>query len=110
MFPFNTKNPFQKWSKADTLPKNDFLKCAVLEELLQEFECCTYTEEELRKIISCYFSDIPLIRRELINFGYIQREPHKAIYFIVKRHITEEDINNNTRLKKHAESFKKTNE
>nr|MBI4157084.1 DUF2087 domain-containing protein [Candidatus Woesearchaeota archaeon] len=65
-----------------------------------------YTEEEVNNKIRRHFNEDTLLRRELINFGYMQRDPLKGEYWVVKRNLTKEDIEKNTLLKRHAKAYK----
>lgn len=105
-FPFDTEELFEKCIKNKVFPKNDFKKQAVLIRLLDNFEDGKkYSEQEVNDKIKEYFDDFTLIRRELINFGYMQRNNVIGEYWVVKRILTKEDIQNNTILRKHAEPF-----
>ena len=104
-FPFDTEAFFQKCVKHKNFPRNDFEKQAILLRLLKDFEDRKYTEQEVNEIIKKYFEDYTLLRRELINFGYVQRNPLTAEYWVVKRELTKEDIRKNTILRRHAEAF-----
>ena len=105
-FPFDTEELFDKCVKNKVFPKNDFKKQAVLLKLLDEFEDNKkYSEQEVGEIIKKYFDDFTTIRRELINFGYMQRNNVTGEYWVVKRILTKEDIQKNTILRKHAEAF-----
>ncbi|MFH1456150.1 MAG: DUF2087 domain-containing protein [archaeon] len=66
-----------------------------------------YKEIEVNEIIKKYFSDFATIRRELVNYGYFHKDSYKSEYWVVKRDLTMEDIENNTILKKHAEDYLK---
>ncbi len=88
------------------IPRNDFEKQALLIELLKNFEDKKYLEPEVNEVIKRFFDDYSSLRRELINFGYMQRDPYKGEYWVVKRELSKEDIRKNTLLKKHAEPFK----
>lgn len=106
-FPFDTEEFFNKCVKHKVFPKNDFKKQAVLIRLLDEFEDSKkYSEQEVGEKIRKYFGDFTLIRRELINFGYMQRNSVTGEYWVVKRVLTKEDVRNNTLLRRHAEPFK----
>ncbi len=106
-FPFDTEVLFQRFCKSHRFPSNDFEKQAILIHLLEDFkDAVVYTEEEVSQIIEKYFSDSTLIRREFINFGYMQRDPYKGTYWVMKRTLTEEDIRKNTFLRAHAKPFK----
>ncbi len=106
-FPFNVKELFQKCSKADKFPRNDLEKQAILILILEDFkDKHIYTEEEVGKIIEKHFSDSTTLRRELINYGYMKRNPEKGTYWVVKRILTEDDIRNSTMLRQHARPYK----
>jgi len=106
-FPFDIDEFFEKCVRNKNIPSNDFEKQAILLKLLDEFEDdVIYTEQEVNEKIRKYFDDCALLRRELINFGYMQRDPHKGTYWVVKRMLTREDIRKNTILRRHAKSFK----
>ncbi|MBW2970376.1 DUF2087 domain-containing protein [Candidatus Woesearchaeota archaeon] len=106
-FPFDTEEFFQKCVKHNNFPKNDFLKQAVLIHLVKEFEDNKkYKEQEVNEKIKKYFEDYTLLRRELINFGYMQRNSETAEYWVVKRELTKDDIRNNTILRRHAKPYK----
>ncbi len=104
-FPFDAEAFFQKCVKNKNFPRNDFEKQAILLRLLKDFEDRKYTEQEVNEIIKKYFEDYTLLRRELINFGYMQRNSLTSEYWVVKRELTKEDIKNNTILRRHAEAF-----
>ncbi|MBU0979711.1 MAG: DUF2087 domain-containing protein [Nanoarchaeota archaeon] len=104
-FPFDVEKLFQKCKENDSLPRNDFKKQAVLLRLLDDFKDRIYSEEEIGGIIREHFSDAVLIRREFVNFGYMRRDPRAGEYQVVKRALTEEDIKNNTLLRRHAKEL-----
>lgn len=105
-FPFDINRFFKKCVDNKNFPKNDFEKQAVLLCILKEFKDRIYVEEEVNNIIKKYFTDYALIRREMINFGYPSRNPYIGEYKVIKRTLTDEDIKNNTLLRRHAEAFK----
>ncbi len=105
-FPFDISNFFEKCVKHKTVPKNDFEKQAILLKLLEEFEDNQkYPEPKVNDKLKKHFEDYVSLRRELINFGYMQRNSLTGEYWVVKRTFTTDDINNNTLLKKHAKAF-----
>jgi hypothetical protein len=106
VFPFDVEKFFNKCVANKYFPKNDFEKQAVLLMILKDFSDEVYDEEVVNGLIHKYFSDDALIRRELINFGYMQRDPRKGKYWVVKRVLTDADIKANTRLKQHYEAYK----
>ena len=75
-------------------------------KLIAEFEDRIYSEEEVNNVIKKYFEDYVLLRRELINFGYMQRNPFLSEYKVIKRELTNDDVRNNTLLRRHAKPYK----
>ena len=78
-FPFDVNTFFKNCVKDNHIPRNDFEKQAVLQKIMEDFEDRIYSEEEVNAIIKKYFEDFATLRRELINFGYMQRDPHKGM-------------------------------
>ena len=73
-FPFDTELRFSKFVKHKAFPKNDFEKQAILIKLLDDFEDGKkYMEQEVNEKLKKHFEDYTLLRRELINFGYMRR-------------------------------------
>lgn len=93
---------FEKCVKNQNLPKNDALKQIILKRIMEEFNEKNYSEDKVNDIIKKYFEDFALIRRELINFGYMQRDPIKSEYKVIKKELTKSDFLKITRLKRHA--------
>ena len=94
---------FDKCVKNQNLPRNDALKQVILKRLVGEFEQGKkYGEQEVNEKIKKYFEDFALIRRELINFGYMQRDSLKGEYWVVKKELTREDYLKIERLGRHA--------
>ncbi|MBS3118633.1 DUF2087 domain-containing protein [Candidatus Woesearchaeota archaeon] len=106
IFPFDTKKFFEKFVKHHNFPKNDFEKQAILLYLIEKFkDSRKYLEQEVNEILKKYFEDYTLLRRELINFGYMQRDSTSGEYWVVKRELTLDDVRNNALLRRHAQSF-----
>ncbi|HLC32615.1 MAG TPA: DUF2087 domain-containing protein [Candidatus Nanoarchaeia archaeon] len=105
-FPFDTEKLWEKFVKHHVFPKKDFQKQAILLRLLEEFEDKRiYAENEVNEKLAKHFEDYTFLRRELINFGYMQRNPNTAEYWVVKRTFTHADIEKNPLLKRHAEPY-----
>ncbi|MBW3018093.1 DUF2087 domain-containing protein [Candidatus Woesearchaeota archaeon] len=97
---------FEKSVKNKNFPKNDALKQVILKKITAEFEKNKiYSEQEVNSKIKKYFEDNVLIRRELINFGYMQRDPAKAEYWVIKYELSKEDFLKIDRLKRHAKEL-----
>jgi len=77
-----------------SLPKNDLKKQDILEKIAQKFEVNKiYNEIEVNEIINSFdVDDHVLIRRELINFGYLQRDPYKGTYWLLKKKLTDQEL------------------
>jgi len=106
-FPFDVEKFFEKCANYKNIPRNDFEKQVILIRLIKEFQDNKkYSEEEVNKIIKKYFEDCALLRRELINFRYMQRNLDTGEYWVIKRKLTIDDIKNNIVLRRHAKSYK----
>ena len=77
-----------------SLPKDDLKKQEILEDIAQKFEKeKTYNEMEVNEIINSFdVDDHVMIRRELINFGYLQRDPYKGTYWLIKSKLSEDEL------------------
>ena len=99
-FPFDTDRFFQKYAKQNRLPKNDFEKQAILLRIIKEFKVNQdFEESEVNQVIKKSFEDFALLRRELINFGYLKRNPETGICRVAKTTLTNDDIRKNTLLR-----------
>lgn len=97
---------FSKCMKSQNLPKNDALKQVILKRLMQDFdEGRVYSEIEVNDTIKKYFQDYTLLRRELLDFGYMRREPLTGEWAVVKKELEKEDYLSNRRLKRHAKDL-----
>ena len=106
IFPFDAKAFFDKCIKHKTIPRNDFEKQAILMRLMEDFKDeALYSEHEVDSAIKKHFEEYALLRRELVNFGYMGRDTLGAKYWVTKRKLTKEDIMSNTILKRHAKAF-----
>lgn len=102
----NEDNFFQKCIKNQIFPRNDAKKQIILKRIMQDFDFNkVYTEQEVNIIIKKYFEDYTTIRRELINFGYMERNPYKGEYKVIKKELTNEDFSKISRLKEHREDL-----
>lgn len=94
---------FEKCVKHKNIPSNDALKQILLKRIVMDFERGKiYPEPEVNTLIKKYFEDCSFIRRELINFGYLQRDSAKCQYWVIQKELTKSDFLKNTRLKRHA--------
>lgn len=99
----DTDEFYRKCLDSGQLPRNDALKQIVLERVVEDLEVGkTYTKEELRPVLDGTFDDEVLVRRELVNFGYLRYDNVENTYRVHKRELSEEDYRNNTRLERHA--------
>lgn len=103
IFNINEEKFFEKCIHGQNMPRNDALKQIILKRIMNDFqENKIYFEQEVNEIIKKYFEDYTLIRRELINFSYMQRDSVKGKYWVVKKELSREDYFKITRLKQHA--------
>lgn len=85
------------------LPKNDALKQIVLGRVVARFEGGkTYHKEEVTETLEPDFEDHVLVRRELVNFGYLKYDNTANTYQVQKTELSEQDYRTNTRLERHA--------
>lgn len=97
---------FTKCMKYQNFPKNDALKQIILKRLMQEFDKGrVYSEIEVNDSIKEYFQDYTTLRRELLNFGYMWRDPSTGEWTVVKKELKKEDYLANRRLKRHAKDL-----
>jgi len=103
----NEEQFFEKYVKNKHFPSNDALKQIILKRIMKDFDQDKiYTEKEIDQTIKKYFDDHVLIRRELVNFGYMQRDPYKGEYKVIKKELTKEDYEKNILLRRHAKDIK----
>ena len=70
---------FFKDGKLTTIPANRKQRVHVLHYLLEQFEPGRqYPEKEVNKILTAFNEDYATLRRELVNYGYLNRD--KGIY------------------------------
>ncbi|MBW3014787.1 DUF2087 domain-containing protein [Candidatus Woesearchaeota archaeon] len=83
---------FEQAVKKGDLPKSDVEKQVILKRIMRDFHNDTYYEVDVNALIKKYFEDFALIRRELVNFGYMKKDSYTGKYTVVKRKLSEEDI------------------
>jgi len=82
----------KNWIKKQEFPRNDSDKQLILQEIMKEFdENKLYEEQEVNKIIKKFYDDFATIRREFVNFGYMQRN-EKSEYKVAKKKLSEEQL------------------
>jgi hypothetical protein len=77
-----------------TLPKDDLKKQPILEEVMNYFEEGEEFNEVLLNDIlkNMDLDDYVMFRRELVNFGYLERDAHKGLYWVRKKKLSEDDL------------------
>ena len=105
-FPFDENKVWNASLQRDDLPRNDLKKQVILQKITEGLSFDrVYLETEIKQHIKQFFSESTTIRRELVNFGYMNRNPREGTYILVKRNLTIKDIRNNTLLAQHAKSY-----
>ncbi|MBU0461743.1 MAG: DUF2087 domain-containing protein [Nanoarchaeota archaeon] len=106
-FPFETEQVYKDATQTQTLPENEFVKQAVLVRVMRDFgDGQKYFEPQVDELIKPHFSDTAAIRKELINYGYISRNPLTSTeYWVIKRCLTMYDVKNNTILRRNAKQY-----
>lgn len=83
---------FEKCVEKGDLPKSDVEKQIILKRIMQDFCGEEYIESDVNAVIKKYFEDFALIRRELVNFGYMSKESYTGKYTVAKRELSEDDM------------------
>lgn len=88
------------------LPFDDVGKQKILQEIMLRFEeGKEYGEMDVNEIIRSFdVDDHALIRRELINFGYLARDNLKNVYWVKKHKLSDEEL---AKIKSRQEGMKK---
>ena len=88
-------------------PRNDLKKQEILQKIMKDFnENKSYTEEEVGNVIRKHFDDWALIRRELVNFGYMSRDSYKNEYRVLKKELSKDDLERLKKLNKKLSKLK----
>jgi hypothetical protein len=77
------KNHMDDSKRLKLYPSKRKLKTAVLFYIAERFDAhIQYTEKEINHIISdiCLFDDTSLIRRELVDYGFLKRTTDGSVY------------------------------
>lgn len=98
---------FAEKCKSDgKLPRNDALKQIVLQDLVADLDDDrTYDKSEIDELVGEHFDDHVLVRRELVNFGYLSQDHLAGTYEVRKRELAEDDFREISRLERHAEDL-----
>lgn len=95
---------FEKCQQSQSVPGNDALKLVLLERILEEFEAgVVYSKSEVDERIRRHFDQHILLRRELVNFGYLRYDNRANEYRVERLELTEADVRETDRLRRHAE-------
>lgn len=72
---------FFKDGKLTTIPRKTKDKTALFEKLSEQFEENTdYTEKEINDILKKYYDDFAILRRFLVDNGYLLRDDYGTTY------------------------------
>lgn len=68
----------------DTFPSKEKRKLIVLQNILKRFEPNRiYSEKEINEILKTIYNDFAIIRRSLIEYGFMGRSKDCAEYWII---------------------------
>lgn len=99
----NEKEFFEDCVEKQKFPKDDREKQIILKNIIKKFhKNKEYSEQEVDKIIRNFYNEFTLIRRELINFGYMERNPYENKYGVIKKELSDEKLE---RIEKLQESL-----
>lgn len=77
-----------KDGKVSIIPTKQKKKIVILREILKKFELNReYSEKEVNEIIKTFNDDYSTLRRDLINYGFLQRSMDGLIYVVNKKKI-----------------------
>lgn len=77
------------------LPKNDLEKQIVLSRIMKESFILLqeYSDADVRAILSVLFPDeFPTIRRELVNFGYLESNPYDGVFTAIRDELSPAEL------------------
>jgi len=99
------KEFFKDCVEKQKFPKDDREKQIILKNIIKEFdENKEYSEQEVDEIIKKFYNEFTLIRRELINFGYMGRNPYENKYWVTKKELSDEKLERIGKLQKDLEN------
>lgn len=76
---------FFKEGKLAQIPKKEGKKLVVFAHIMKQFEVHKqYSEKEINAIIQDMYADFAIIRRYLIDYGYLNRDKAGTIYTVNK--------------------------
>ena len=103
-FDRNREEFFEKCVESGSFPRNDALKLIVLERIMaNEFRNGeVYTKAAVNEKVAAYFEDVELVRREFVNFRYLQYDNRANEYTAMKKSLSEGDVREISRLERHA--------
>ena len=89
----DNSNFVQECIKTQRFPQKDIEKQPILEHITKIFKKDKiYDEPDVNKMLKEFYEDFATIRRELINFGYMQRDPLKGTYWLLKHQLSQEEL------------------
>ena len=101
-FSEGTQGPLQ------TFPKKEKHRQFILEEIANRFEPNrVYDEKEINAVLSVVYDDYVMIRRYLVDFGFLNRTPSGNEYW-VKQTDKEEGVEGMDRKKELKQQYKET--
>lgn len=75
------------------LPRDDVEKQEILSKIMEKFEDKKYNEDEVNSIIQGFdVDDYALVRRELVNFGYLGKDSYEGTYWVKTKKLSSEEI------------------
>jgi hypothetical protein len=94
---------FERCVADGVFPRNDALKQIVLERVVADLEFeATIEKADLNETIAEYYDDYALVRRDLVNFGYLDHDHLAGTYEVAKRELEAADYREISRLERHA--------
>lgn len=77
---------FFRGNQLVNIPKKEKDKVLLFDYLITFFDKeIIYTEKEINNILSEFYSDYAILRRYLVDFGYLSRENDGSSYTVIER-------------------------
>ena len=73
---------FFKDGRLQVIPRKQKAKDALLDALIDRFEFGRdYTEKEVNEVLAAVYDDYAILRRYLVDTGYLERDPYGRHYW-----------------------------
>lgn len=83
---------YMKNGRLTTLPKKESVKLIIFEYLANELynESETFMEQELNHFLKKYYDDYAILRRYMVDYGFLNRDNYGKKYIVIKGNVNDE--------------------